>query len=160
MLDALAIHEAAHAVVNTVLGLSVQATFIDPTTRNGRTEYEPTLSKAIEELLQAPSLDQVLKSLAERVATATAAGYVAEARQRGVPREAICSTQDSPGYNDRKLMKTLCAKLHTQEEAQFAKWEDEAETLIAKYAPEIDAVADELRKKLRLSGEELRSLIA
>ena len=160
MLVALAIHEAAHAVVDTVLGLSVQATFIDPTTRNGRTEYGPALSKAIEELLQAPSLDQAMKSLAEKVGTATAAGCVAEARHREVPREAICLTQDSPGFNDRELMKKLCAKLQTQDEAQFAKWEAEAETLITRYAPQIGTVADELRRNLRLSGEELESLIA
>ena len=159
MLDALAIHEAAHAVINTVLGLSVEATFIDPTTLNGRTGYVLALSKVIEELLQAPSLDEAMKSLAEKVGIATAAGYVAEARHRGVPRKDICLTQHSAGYSDRELMKKLCAKLHRPEQPQFAKWEDEADKLITRHAFEIETVGSELRKKLRLTGTELESLI-
>jgi nicotinamidase-related amidase len=160
MLDALAIHEAAHAVVDTVLGLPVHYTSIDPTTQNGRTQYVPALSKAIEELLHAPSLDQAMKTLAEKVGIAMAAGYVAEARHREVPRENICSTPDSPGISDREKMGFLCAKLQTQEQAQFAKWEDEAESLISGNAVVIKIVADELRRALCLSGQELQSLIA
>lgn len=111
MFDATAIHEAAHSIIDTVLGLSVHCTFINPHNRNGRTEYTPELSEEIEVLLRAPSLDPVMKSLAERVGTALAAGYVAEARHRGVPHEAICSTEGSPGLSDCEKMKNFCAKI-------------------------------------------------
>jgi hypothetical protein len=100
-----------------------------------------------------------MKSLAERVATATAAGYVAEARHRGVRREDICLTMDTPGFTDRELMTKLCAKLRAEQEAQFAKWENEAEKLVTQYEPEIRAVADELRTKLHLTGMELKSVL-
>jgi hypothetical protein len=159
MLDALAVHEAAHAVVDTVLGLSVHFTFIDPITHNGRTEYDPALSKAIEVLLLAPALDAAMISLAERVGIATAAGYVAEACHRGVRCEAICLTPNSPGFSDREKMKRLCSKLQTREDAQFTKWEEEAKLLVTRYAPEIRALADELRKKLCLSGDKVQCSI-
>lgn len=160
MLDALAIHEAAHAVINTVRGLSVCRTFITPSTRNGRTEYEPELSQKICQLLQSTSLDPDMKAMANKIGIAAAAGYVAEACHRGVVREAICSTPDSPGYSDREQMGSFCAKLQLEQDAQFRKWEDEAESLIKQHGREIAAVADALRKKPCLTGAELQSLIA
>lgn len=164
-LESIAIHEAGHAVVGVALGLVLLAIDVEPDELGGRghTSFEPAgpwFEEAGDSSRAAAGSELAGRraKFIERVVTTYLAGYAAESKQNG--RDAL----DSAGFDFREaVMDWLNLELLNDEErtVRLATLRDRAKALVERHEnwQAIEALAAELLRRRRLSGQEVRTLL-
>lgn len=137
----LAIHEAAHAVVFTSLGIRVRSVSITPLRGEGPGRCRPEQRMASIEFLP--------------LTIALLAGAVAV-------HHLYSSTADPADADDRRLARIIADLMWSKDARQAARWLQDCEILararVVRHSEWIRRVADELLRRRSLSGEEVERL--
>jgi hypothetical protein len=156
------VHEAAHSVIAFKLGIGTASIRVGEEYTTGRTNFKTETQDLYSRLWATGEPDSELCEFAHKAGVIAAAGYIAEARQRGIDFKQIRHPCDAPGYTDLRSMKKLCAKLNVDESSTIEKWDFEAIQLVEDNWLLIEELAKALMESPvhAFNGDEIHQIIS
>jgi hypothetical protein len=155
------VHEAAHSVIASKLGIGTASIRIREKCTTARINFNTEAQVLYARLSATAEPGSNLSEFAHNAGVIAAAGYIAEAIQRDIDFKLIRETSGSPGYSDLQSMKNLCAKLNVDESSTIEKWDFEAMKLVKENWELIEELAEALMESpaQALNGDEIHQII-